>query len=174
MKKLFFCLLFTALLAGCAGEETMETLGDVWDVPAMAVPRQILVDLPEDAAASVLESDAGCIYMGEDYEILLETMEAGDLDGTLRKLCGKGKEELTVLEREQEGLKRYEFVWAAAGETGEQLAFTNVIFQNMDYEVIDQNEKFAYIKVTLETGRTHQIRVHMAYIGHPVAGDNIY
>ena len=42
------------------------------------------------------------------------------------------------------------------------------------YEVIDQNEKFAYIKVTLETGRTHQIRVHMAYIGHPVAGDNIY
>ena len=42
------------------------------------------------------------------------------------------------------------------------------------YEVIDQNEKFAYIKVTLETGRTHQIRVHMAYIGHPVAGDNVY
>ena len=99
----------------------METVADVWDVPAMANPREILVDLPEDAAASVLESDAGCIYMGEDYEILLETMEAGDLDGTLRKLCGKGKEELTVLEREQEGLKRYEFVWAAAGETGEQL-----------------------------------------------------
>ena len=47
MKKLFFCLLFTALLAGCAREETMETLGDVWDVPAMAVPRQILVDLPD-------------------------------------------------------------------------------------------------------------------------------
>ena len=54
-----------------------------------------------------------------------------------------------------------------------------VIYQNSKdavshYEVIDQNEKFAYIKVTLETGRTHQIRVHMAYIGHPVAGDNIY
>lgn len=121
MKKLMLCLLLLCCLSGCGREETMETVADVWDVPAMANPREILVDLPEDAAASVLESDAGCIYMGEDYEILLETMEAGDLDGTLRKLCGKGKEELTVLEREQEGLKRYEFVWAAAGETGEQL-----------------------------------------------------
>lgn len=42
------------------------------------------------------------------------------------------------------------------------------------YEVIAQGEKFSYVKVTLETGRTHQIRVHMAYIGHPVAGDPVY
>lgn len=42
------------------------------------------------------------------------------------------------------------------------------------YEVLNQNEKFSYIKVTLETGRTHQIRVHMAHIGHPVAGDMVY
>ena len=121
MKKLFFCLLFTALLAGCAGEETMETLGDVWDVPAMAVPRQILVDLPEDTAAGVLESDAGRIYIADDYEIMLETMESGDLDGTMRQLCGRGKDELTVLETRQDDLKRYEFVWATAGERGEQL-----------------------------------------------------
>lgn len=42
------------------------------------------------------------------------------------------------------------------------------------YEVLDQTDKFSYLKVTLETGRTHQIRVHMAYIGHPVAGDPVY
>lgn len=42
------------------------------------------------------------------------------------------------------------------------------------YEVISQNEKFSYVKVTLETGRTHQIRVHMSHIGHPVAGDMVY
>ena len=42
------------------------------------------------------------------------------------------------------------------------------------YEVIEQYQKYAHIKLKLETGRTHQIRVHMAYIGHPVAGDDVY
>ena len=42
------------------------------------------------------------------------------------------------------------------------------------YEVLDCTDKFSYLRVTLETGRTHQIRVHMAYIGHPVAGDPVY
>jgi 23S rRNA pseudouridine1911/1915/1917 synthase len=36
------------------------------------------------------------------------------------------------------------------------------------------NEKFNYIECTLETGRTHQIRVHMASIGHPILGDTVY
>ena len=42
------------------------------------------------------------------------------------------------------------------------------------YEVIERLNDFTYIKCILETGRTHQIRVHMAYIGHPVAGDDVY
>ena len=42
------------------------------------------------------------------------------------------------------------------------------------YEVLQRFGKFTHIRCTLETGRTHQIRVHMAYIGHPVAGDEVY
>lgn len=42
------------------------------------------------------------------------------------------------------------------------------------YEVINRGKKFSHIKVRLETGRTHQIRVHMAYIGHCVYGDEVY
>ena len=42
------------------------------------------------------------------------------------------------------------------------------------YSVIEQYEKYSYLKLRLETGRTHQIRVHMAYIGHPVLGDDVY
>ncbi|MBE6844458.1 MAG: RluA family pseudouridine synthase [Ruminococcus sp.] len=42
------------------------------------------------------------------------------------------------------------------------------------YCVIEQFEKYAHIKCILETGRTHQIRVHMAYKGHPVLGDDVY
>ena len=42
------------------------------------------------------------------------------------------------------------------------------------FEVIRSYEKFTHIKCQLKTGRTHQIRVHLAYIGHPVAGDAAY
>ena len=36
------------------------------------------------------------------------------------------------------------------------------------------NEKYSLLEINLETGRTHQIRVHMAYIGHSLAGDDMY
>ena len=42
------------------------------------------------------------------------------------------------------------------------------------YEVIARYNGFTHIRCGLETGRTHQIRVHMAYLGHPVAGDEVY
>ncbi len=42
------------------------------------------------------------------------------------------------------------------------------------YEVIERYNGFTHIRLRLETGRTHQIRVHMAFLGHPVAGDAVY
>ena len=42
------------------------------------------------------------------------------------------------------------------------------------YSVIERLDGFTHVALRLETGRTHQIRVHMAYIGHPVAGDDVY
>ena len=42
------------------------------------------------------------------------------------------------------------------------------------YTVLTQYEKHAHIRCKLETGRTHQIRVHMKHIGHPVYGDAVY
>lgn len=41
-------------------------------------------------------------------------------------------------------------------------------------KVIERYNGFTYILCRLETGRTHQIRVHLAYIGHPIAGDDVY
>lgn len=42
------------------------------------------------------------------------------------------------------------------------------------YEVIENYQGYSFLKLRLETGRTHQIRVHMAYLGHPIAGDAVY
>ncbi|MGL4695382.1 RluA family pseudouridine synthase [Enterococcus larvae] len=42
------------------------------------------------------------------------------------------------------------------------------------FEVVERFKDYTLIELQLETGRTHQIRVHMKYIGHPVAGDPLY
>lgn len=42
------------------------------------------------------------------------------------------------------------------------------------FRVIAEYPGYTHIRLRLETGRTHQIRVHMAYLGHPVAGDPVY
>lgn len=43
-----------------------------------------------------------------------------------------------------------------------------------NFEVLERFENYTLVKLRLETGRTHQIRVHMKYIGFPVVGDNVY
>jgi 23S rRNA pseudouridine1911/1915/1917 synthase len=52
-------------------------------------------------------------------------------------------------------------------ETGGRHAATNWIIK-------EHFDTFSLLKIIIETGRTHQIRVHMAHIGHPVAGDRLY
>ena len=58
----------------------------------------------------------------------------------------------------------------------QQMAVTDCHSRNAvtHYETVAELDGFTQIRVRLETGRTHQIRVHMAYIGHPVAGDPVY
>ena len=58
-------------------------------------------------------------------------------------------------------------VYSCPRDNGGKKAITN-------YRLIQNNEQFSLVSVSLETGRKNQIRVHMADIGHPVAGDKKY
>lgn len=121
MKKIWVILPLVLLLQGCGAEDTLETISDELVQSVMASPRQITVRLPDDTVAPVLESDQEQVYLCQDYEILVETMASGDLNETVRHLSGYEKEKLTLVQTEQEDVKRYEFVWVSAGEEGERL-----------------------------------------------------
>ena len=42
------------------------------------------------------------------------------------------------------------------------------------YHILEHYDRFSLLKLTLETGRIHQIRIHLSHVGHPVAGDHVY
>lgn len=127
MKKTIWLILFAMILCGCAAEDTLETIADEWLQPVMAEPSHISVDLPGETALPVMESDAGRIYLCEDYEISIQTLPGGDLRETMQTISGFVPEELTVVETESGGLTRYEFVWASAGEKGERVGRAAVL-----------------------------------------------
>lgn len=110
------------MLTGCRREETFETVDDeVVVVAAMAQPAEISVRLPDNAVAPVLESEMRQMYMSENYEILIETVESGDLNTTIQTISGYEKDQLTVMQTQTDAATRYEFVWACAGEKGHRL-----------------------------------------------------
>ena len=132
MKKYLWMLLPVLLLCGCTSQETMETVSDELVLPVMAQPRDVSVELPGETALPVVENDAGRIYLCDAYEIVLQTMDGGDLSRTLQTLSGMERDQLTLMETMSEGVTRYEFVWTSAGEQGEQLG-RGVILDDGDY-----------------------------------------
>lgn len=114
-------ILMVLLLCGCRAQETMETVADDPVQSVMSQPREISVRLPDNAVAPVLEGETQQVYMSEEYEIVIETLASGDLDATVRGICGYGRDQLTIMETQWDDVSRYEFVWASAGENGDRL-----------------------------------------------------
>ena len=118
VKKFVLLLWVASLLCGCTPTENFEIMGDVY-APQSVEARQVSLVLPEDAAQEVMEGSGGTIYFCNGYEIMVNTCAAGDLSMTLSETTGYEKDALTVVQTENNGLKRYDCVWASAGEGGD-------------------------------------------------------
>ncbi len=127
MKKCLFVLLILVFLSGCGSAPTFETVADEWVQDVAAPLREILLTLPEEAVLPVSESEIGKLYQCDGYEIAIQTLEAGDLEATVRSVTGYSREDLTLLETEQDGVKRYDLVWSCLGEQGEQVGRARVL-----------------------------------------------
>ena len=121
VKKWMVFLALVLTLTGCGSSQVMETVSDAYVVAAMAQPKQIVVQLPGEAALPAMESGSDRLYLGRGYEIALQTLESGDLDATLRSVSGYGIGEITVVETLHSDMSCYEFAWSCLGETGPQV-----------------------------------------------------
>ena len=108
----------------------------------------ILIVAKNAYAHSVLTKDTSMWEMHKKYIAVVE----GKLDesGTLR---------LPIIKSE-DGIRRM------VDENGQECV--------THYRTIKSNERASFVELELETGRTHQIRVHMSAIGHPIFGDELY
>ena len=120
MKKVLLIFCAILLLTGCS-TATFEMMDDGEDVPVMAKPATLLIDLPEDAAAPAMEGSYGKLYFCGDYDITVEVLPAGNLNETVQTLTGFSREELKIIETMRCGVSCYESAWSAAGEAGDQI-----------------------------------------------------
>lgn len=129
MKKLW-CIfaLLTLLMTGCSGNMILETVTDAWDDTAIKQMQTVSVTLPKDATVEAMEDGTGGkLYLCNGYTVTVQTMAGGDLDKTLRELTGFSKDQLTLLERQNQNCKRYDCVWTSAGEGEDQVARGTVL-----------------------------------------------
>ena len=121
MKKLLPIVLLVLMLMGCGAQPVFETVDDL-QVNATEPAKELQVDLPEEAASPVMEGDGGSrLYDCGDYVLTTQVLSGGDLDATLRQITGFATGDLAHMKTKQQGMDRYDCVWTAVGETGEQV-----------------------------------------------------
>lgn len=128
MRKLWIVVMLALSLCGCRKAENYETISDQSTIPDPGQKMQIMVELPDQAALEVMESSQDCsVYICDDYTLTVSTTEAGDLQKTVLNATGFLPEQLDGITTQHGEVKKYICVWAAAGESGQQIGRCEVI-----------------------------------------------
>lgn len=122
MKKTVCLLLLVGMLCGCSAAQTFETVNDELISPVMAPMGEVQLSLPAHAAAPVINGeDGGKLYLCDGYSLTVQTLQGGNLDASVRSVCGFGMDLLTVMQTKSGDVDRFEWVWTAVGEGEDQL-----------------------------------------------------
>ena len=149
MKKVYLILL-ALLLTGCGKAEVYETVNDEAAQSVLAQPREIWFDLGQEPVLPAMVSDSGTLYICEDFDVAVHTIQSGDLQSTVQQVSGFLPEELTLIQTGSGDLDRYEFVWTSAAELGQQIGratilddgnFHYVLSATMDAELIGEYQE---------------------------------
>ena len=128
MKKYCLILAILLFLSGCSPKKTLETVSDEAVPNVQPEKQQVILTLPDTAASPVIDSkEIGTLYLCDDYTVMLQTLESGDLSGTLRTVTGFPKESLQLLQTRRGEADRYDCVWTAAGENGNVVCRTAIL-----------------------------------------------
>lgn len=103
----------------------------------------------------------------EAYEKLVEMFQSKNMKKTYLAVCKGNFSQKSGRIENLIGRDPFERKRMAVVEINGKTAVTN-------YEVLDEVQDFSLLKVNIETGRTHQIRVHMKFLNHPILGDSTY
>ena len=128
MKKILCLATLVILLTGCASKPALETIADEPVQSVSATAQQILLDLPGNAKLEAMGGESqDKLYLCDGFTVSVQTMEAGDLDKTLRTATGYGAEDLMLMKTDTPAGKCYRCVWAAAGEGQTQVGKTCIV-----------------------------------------------
>ena len=127
MKKLLLIFVLVLCLGGCGVVDTFETLGELVFPDTPAEHRNLSFSVPKGASAPVIQGENGQLYVCDGYELWVQTLPGGDMARTVKAVSGFAPEDLTVLEQQAEGVKRYDFAWTSAGEQGARIGRAAVL-----------------------------------------------
>lgn len=128
MRRFWLCtVMATLLLSGCAAQP-LETVSDDFTLMAEVPAREILLELPSEAVLPVMQREDGeKLYLCDGYELRLQTLPSGNLDGALRTITGMTAKDLTVMQTIAGENTRYDCSWCTVGEEGELVGRTAIL-----------------------------------------------
>lgn len=142
VTRILWVLCAVIALCGCSRAEqpVWETVADAYLLPANAAPAyDASIQLDGNTPLAEVFSDLSSqVYSDTEgrYEVAVETIMADSLAQLVRELTGFTLDQLDVLQRQQDGMMRYDMAWSAVSEDGNQSCRAAVIDDGLFYYVL--------------------------------------